>query len=70
MPKAINVFVPAKIANNLEAMFKLQRDLMARLGHPGCYSGRDIFYQNIVEDIFVAHENGALDHFGGPAAGR
>lgn len=66
MPRGVTVFLPPKIANNFEAMVKIQRDLFTRLGHPACFSGRDFHFHHIVDDMFVARENGALDHIPGP----
>jgi len=52
--KTVTVHVPEKL--NLEASQKLLASVLNRVGHPGCYSGFNINFQNVVdpaEHIFV-----------------
>ncbi|SRR6266498_796681 len=39
---SIQVTIPAHVAFDIEELFKVQRSVFERLGHPSCYSGADI----------------------------
>lgn len=45
----ITVHIPRDVGNDLAKIQKIQAALVSRLGHPGCYSGFNILFQQEVE---------------------
>jgi hypothetical protein len=45
MAKLVTVTLPEGVGNDLKKVLKIQKDLLGRLGHPGCYSGFDILFR-------------------------
>jgi hypothetical protein len=45
--KTVTVHVPERL--NLEGCQKLLASVMGKVGHPGCYSGFNINFQNVVD---------------------
>jgi hypothetical protein len=50
MPEArsarlVTVTLPSDVGNDLKKVLKIQKDLLGRLGHAGCYSGFDILFR-------------------------
>jgi hypothetical protein len=45
----ITVHIPRDVGNDLAKIQKIQQALVSRLGHPGCYSGFNILFQQEVE---------------------
>ena len=45
--KTVSVHVPEKL--NLEACQKLLASVLGKVGHPQCYSGFNINFQNVVD---------------------
>jgi hypothetical protein len=51
----VRVFVPSRVAYNLEAMQKVTASVLDRLGCGQCHSGRILDFQSL--DNFVVGEN-------------
>jgi hypothetical protein len=49
--KTVTVHVPEKL--NLEQCQKLLASVLGKVGHPGCYSGFNINFQNAVDPANV-----------------
>ena len=49
--KSVTVHVPEKL--NLEQCQKLLASVLGKVGHPGCYSGFNINFQNVVDPANV-----------------
>ena len=47
--RTVTVTIPHEVGFDLRKIQEIQAALVARLGHPGCYSGRDILFQQEVE---------------------
>ena len=47
----VTVRLPAKVAFDFDAMTKVNKDILGRLGCDGCYSGFDIRY--VIQRDFV-----------------
>jgi hypothetical protein len=43
--RLVTVTVSHDVGNDLNKIMKIQKDLLGRLGHAGCYSGFDILFQ-------------------------
>lgn len=43
--KVVTVTLPREVAFDLKKIQKIQEELVARLGHAGCYSGFDILFR-------------------------
>jgi hypothetical protein len=56
----VTVLLPPKIANHFERVMEVQKDILGRLGHPGCYSSRDFIFRFVREEMFVATEQGVV----------
>jgi len=54
--QVVNVRIPAGFAHNFDAMQKVTRTVLGKLGCEGCHSGFDIRYDVVRE--FVADEQG------------
>lgn len=50
--EAVNVTVPMSVANDLDKMQGVIRDVMTQLGCPTCHSGRDVRF-TIARDFVV-----------------
>jgi hypothetical protein len=49
--RTITVVIPREVGFDLKKIQRIQEVLVGRLGHPGCYSGFDILFQQEVEFI-------------------
>jgi hypothetical protein len=54
----VRVSIPAEFANNFDAMQKVTRSVLGKLGCDGCHSGFDIRYDAVRE--FIVDENGGV----------
>lgn len=50
----ITVNIPRDVGNDLAKIQKIQAALVSRLGHPACYSGFNILFQQEVEFVVNA----------------
>jgi hypothetical protein len=59
--KNVTVHVPETL--NLESCQKLLASVLAKVGHPGCYSGFNINFQNVVDpaEHLLVVERGSLN---------
>jgi len=60
---AVRVYVPTKVAYDLESMQKVTRSVLERLGCGQCHSGRILDFQTL--DNFVVGENLDVREFPG-----
>lgn len=58
----IRVTVPVKVANDLDAFQRVQRDILSELGCPACCSGFDIRFD--VARRFLVGEDLKIQSFG------
>ncbi|WP_406858778.1 hypothetical protein ABZO31_00380 [Streptomyces sp. HUAS MG47] len=65
---AINVTVPMSVANDLDKMHGVIKDVMTQLGCPTCHSGRDLRI-TIARDFVVNPEGQVQSVVAGPLAG-
>jgi len=59
----ITVTIPRSVGFDLKKIQKIQADLVARLGHAGCYSGFDILFRQ--EQEFVVNPESLEFHVPG-----
>ena len=57
---AVTVLLPPKIANSFERVLEIQKAVLERTGHPGCYSNRDFLFRYVRDEIYVATERGVV----------
>jgi hypothetical protein len=59
--KTVTVHVPEQL--NLESCQKLLASVLGKVGHPGCYSGFNISFQNAVDpaERLLVVERGSLN---------
>jgi hypothetical protein len=57
-PRAVRITMPAAVAYNLEALERSIVHLVARLGHPQCFSGVDCTF--LQERDFIINEEGEV----------
>ena len=51
----VRVTLPINVANDIKQVQKVVASLATKLGHTGCFSGFDIFFQQEVEYVVNAH---------------
>jgi hypothetical protein len=43
--RTVTVTIPRSVGQDLSKIVKIQKELVGRLGHQGCYSGFDILFR-------------------------
>lgn len=62
--RVVTVTIPHDIGFDLKKIQKIQEDLVARLGHQGCYSGFDILFR-LESDFIVNPKSQQIEAIGG-----
>ncbi len=62
MAAPIEVVIPAEVAFDIDELFKVQRAVFERMGHPSCNSGADL--RLTLARRFMVDGGGNLKNFG------